>query len=148
MVLLDAGDARNADLIGEDTAELFAVIENSFGISLGDYSQLNGTTIRELAEIIDKKANFPTPDRCLSSVVFYQLRLAFVGGNASAWNTNYDAQKHSDPARKGQARESQARFFFQRPPMPLANPPVQQCVQRRGLTRLSRPALQEESRPL
>jgi hypothetical protein len=63
--------------LGEDTWELFEVIEDSFGIDLGDYHEICGMTVRELAEVICKKANYPIEDRCLSAVSFYRLRRAF-----------------------------------------------------------------------
>lgn len=73
MTLLDA-DIKQDPVLGEDTWELFELIEDSFGVDFGDYYALYGITVRELAEVIDKKANYPTEEKCLSSVVFYKLR--------------------------------------------------------------------------
>jgi hypothetical protein len=76
MTLLDA-DVQRDPVLGEDTWELFEVIEDSFGVDLGDYSAICGMTVRELAEVVYKKANYPTEDKCLSAVAFYRLRRAF-----------------------------------------------------------------------
>jgi hypothetical protein len=64
-------------VLGEDTWELFEVIEYSFGVDLGDYHEICGKTVSELAEVIQKNANYPTEDKCLSAVAFYRLRRAF-----------------------------------------------------------------------
>jgi hypothetical protein len=64
-------------VLGEDTWELFEVIECSFGVDLGDYNEICGVTVRELAEVIRKTANYPTEEKCLSAVAFYRLRRAF-----------------------------------------------------------------------
>jgi hypothetical protein len=63
--------------LGEDTWELFEAIDDSFGVNLGDYHEICGKTVRELAEIISTKANYPTNEKCLSAVTFYRLRRAF-----------------------------------------------------------------------
>jgi len=76
MTLLDA-DVKQDPVLGEDTWELFEVIEDSFGVDLGDFSALCGKTVSELAEVVSKKANYPTPQKCLSAVAFYRLRSAF-----------------------------------------------------------------------
>jgi hypothetical protein len=76
MTLLDA-DVQRDPVLGEDTWELFEVIEDSFGVDLGDYSAICGLTVSELAEVVYKKANYPTEDKCLSAVAFYRLRRAF-----------------------------------------------------------------------
>jgi hypothetical protein len=41
MTLLDA-DVQRDPVLGEDTWELFEVIEDSFGVDLGDYSRSAG----------------------------------------------------------------------------------------------------------
>jgi hypothetical protein len=76
MTLLDA-DVKPDPLLGEDTWELFEVIEDSFGVDLGDYSAVCGMTVSELAEVVSKKANYPAAEKCLSAVAFYRLRRAF-----------------------------------------------------------------------
>jgi hypothetical protein len=63
--------------LGEDTWELFEAIEDSFGVDLGDYHEICGMTVRELADVISRKANYPSGDKCLSAVTFYKLRRAF-----------------------------------------------------------------------
>jgi len=72
-----AGKTEFDPVLGEDTWELFEAIEDSFGVDLGDYHKICGMTVRELAEIISKKANYPTKETCLSAVAFYRLRRAF-----------------------------------------------------------------------
>ncbi|HKN22240.1 MAG TPA: hypothetical protein VJX73_12525 [Terracidiphilus sp.] len=64
-------------VLGEDTWELFEVIEDSFGVDFGDYHDICGITVGELATVICKKANYPTEDKCLSAVTFYRIRRAF-----------------------------------------------------------------------
>ena len=75
MTLLDADN--DPSVIGEDTWELFEVIEESFGVKLGNYFELAGITVGRLAERIDIQTAYPPSDGCLSSAVFYQLRRAF-----------------------------------------------------------------------
>ncbi|MGA2674819.1 MAG: hypothetical protein ABSE99_16500 [Terracidiphilus sp.] len=75
MTLIDA-DVKRDPVLGEDTWELFEVIEDSFGVDLGDYYAICGITLRELAELISRKANHPTEEKCLSAVAFYKLRRA------------------------------------------------------------------------
>jgi hypothetical protein len=75
MTLLDAD--KDPSVIGEDTWELFEVIEESFGVKLGNYFELAGITVGRLAERIDIQTAYPPSDGCLSSAVFYQLRRAF-----------------------------------------------------------------------
>jgi hypothetical protein len=75
MILLDADN--DPSVIGEDTWELFEVIEESFGVKLGNYFELAGITVGRLAERIDMRTAYPPFDGCLSSAVFYQLRRAF-----------------------------------------------------------------------
>jgi hypothetical protein len=76
MTLLDA-DVKQDPVLGEDTWELFEAIEDSFGVDLGDYNAICGMTVREIAELIFEKANYPAEDKCLSAVAFYSLRRAF-----------------------------------------------------------------------
>jgi hypothetical protein len=70
-------DVKHNPMLGEDTWELFEVIEDSFGVDLDDCHSLCGVTIRELAEVICRKANYPTEEKCLSADAFYRLRRAF-----------------------------------------------------------------------
>jgi hypothetical protein len=77
MTLLDAREQQSSSLIGEDTWELFEAIEESFGVDLGDYYELSGITIRELAQKIETLADYSDESTCLSSVAFYKVRRAF-----------------------------------------------------------------------
>jgi hypothetical protein len=77
ITLFDADEKATLDELGEDTCELFEAIETSFGITLGDYQDLIGMTVRELAVRICEKANYPNQEKCLSAVSFYRLRRAF-----------------------------------------------------------------------
>jgi hypothetical protein len=77
MTLLDADERQRESLVGEDTWELLATIEDSFAIQLGEYHGLLEVTVGELADRICKEADYPTPERCLSAVTFYRLRRAF-----------------------------------------------------------------------
>lgn len=74
MTLLDTD--KDAKAIGEDTWELFEVIEDSFGVELGDYYELAGITVGQLASRISEQASYAASDRCLSSAAFYRLRKA------------------------------------------------------------------------
>lgn len=76
MTLLDA-NVQQDPVLGEDTWELFEAIESSFAVDLGDYREMCGKTVKELAELINKKADYPAGDKCLSSVAFYRVRRAF-----------------------------------------------------------------------
>lgn len=77
MTLLDADLIERRNLVGEDTYHLFAAIENAFGISLGDYEAVLGSSVLELAERVAKESTYPKADRCLSSMMFYRVRHAF-----------------------------------------------------------------------
>lgn len=77
MTLLDADLKQRKDVLGEDTCELFATIEDSFGVSFPDYDALLGKSVQELAEWIANESTYPKADRCLSSVAFYKVRRAF-----------------------------------------------------------------------
>jgi hypothetical protein len=74
-MLLDA-DRRRHNEVGEDTWELFESIERSFGVNLGDFYDLAGIRVSELADKISSLADYPTREKCLSLVVFYRLRCA------------------------------------------------------------------------
>jgi hypothetical protein len=64
-------------LLGEDTRELFEVIEDSFAVDLGDYRALCGMTVKVIAGIICHEANYPPEEKCLPAVAFSRLRSAF-----------------------------------------------------------------------
>jgi hypothetical protein len=74
MTLLDARDPSSANQIGEDTCELFEAIEESFGVKLGDYHDLAGITIGDLAHRIETLAQYPAEEACLTLVAFFTLR--------------------------------------------------------------------------
>jgi len=77
-MLLDADEKIELDtVLGEDTFELFETIEDSFGVDLGDYHAFLGMTVRELAAEVNKRADYPDREKCLSAVSFYRLRSAF-----------------------------------------------------------------------
>jgi hypothetical protein len=71
MAMLDEEEA-----LGEDTLELLATIEESFGIRFPSYREVVGKNVRELAEHISG-SSWSRADQCPSSVVFYRLRHAF-----------------------------------------------------------------------
>lgn len=77
MALLDADEKFEHNQVGEDTWELFELIEQSFGVDLGNYYDLAGVSVGQLAEKISGLANFPVEDKCLSAGAFYKLRRAF-----------------------------------------------------------------------
>jgi len=74
MALLDAYNRGPESVVGEDTWDLFATIEEAFSVDLGDYHKLIGVTVSELVEQIHEKAEYPASEKCLSSVSFYRLR--------------------------------------------------------------------------
>jgi hypothetical protein len=79
MTLLDADQKIELDdVLGEDTWELFEVIEDSFGIDLGDYRSLCGMSVAELANKVRERTTYPVSEICLSAAAFYRLRRAFV----------------------------------------------------------------------
>lgn len=77
MTLLGSQNTQRSNEVGEDTWELFESIEESFGVQLGDYNNLAGTSILELSQRIEGQANFPGEDSCLSLVAFNRLRRGF-----------------------------------------------------------------------
>ena len=77
MTLLDADEKQRKGVLGEDTCELLATIEDSFGIRFPDYEAALGKSVWELAEYISNASEYPKADRCLSAVAFYRLRRAF-----------------------------------------------------------------------
>jgi len=77
MTLFDTQNTQGFNEIGEDTCELFEAIEQSFGVHLGDYDDLAGTSILELSQRIEGLAKYPVEESCLSLVAFNKLRKAF-----------------------------------------------------------------------
>src|SRR5580692_13042504 len=93
-MLLDA-DLNSDPALGEDTWELFQLIEDSFNVDLGDYNALCGKSIRELAHEISQKADFPNPNKCPSAVSFFRLRriLESFGINRSEMRPSSDLRQ-------------------------------------------------------
>jgi hypothetical protein len=77
-MLLDADRTRTSNELGEDTCELFELIEHSFGVQFGDYNGLLGKSVEEIAQLVAERSSFPPSERCLSQAVFYVFREAFV----------------------------------------------------------------------
>src|ERR1700723_796329 len=77
MTLLDADLMERRNVVGEDTYDLLAAIEDAFGINFQDYGAILGKSVLELAEHIANELPHPKADRCLSSVAFYKVRRAF-----------------------------------------------------------------------
>jgi hypothetical protein len=76
MILLEAD--KDPSLLGEDTCDLFALIEESFGISMGNYQDLVGKTVLEITECITKQSKHQPAECCLSMTAFYRLRAVFI----------------------------------------------------------------------
>jgi hypothetical protein len=78
MTLLDADLKPGSNKIGEDTWDLFAAVEESFGVDLGNYYELAGISVGDLADKICALANYPDETACLSAVAFFTLRQALT----------------------------------------------------------------------
>jgi hypothetical protein len=78
MVLIEAEKTQRLKLIGEDTSYLLCMIESSFGVKFTEDEFVKAKTIGELAQCIFSKLEHPLSEKCLSAVVFYQLRRTFV----------------------------------------------------------------------
>jgi hypothetical protein len=76
-MLLDTPTVDSSNELGEDTWELFELIEKSFGVTL-DYATLLGSSIRDIAELIAQQATKPRSEKCLTAAMFYLLRREFV----------------------------------------------------------------------
>ncbi len=61
---------------GEDTCELLATIEESFGIQFPDYREVVGKSVQELAAYIYGASEHLRAKECLSAITFYRLRRA------------------------------------------------------------------------
>lgn len=77
MGLLVADRIQRLELFdGEDASDLLRVIQESFGIEFTTDELAGSETVSQLSECISKRL---TPsERCLSAVVFYRLRRAFI----------------------------------------------------------------------
>src|SRR5271170_2526826 len=78
-MLLDTPKVDSSNELGEDTWELFELIEKSFGVTL-DYATLLGSSVRDIAELITQQSTGPSSERCLTAAMFYLLRREFVSG--------------------------------------------------------------------
>jgi hypothetical protein len=77
VTLLDADLKQLRNVLGQDTYELFALIEDSFGVAFPEYEALLGNSVQELTERLTSEPTYSKTDQCLSSVVFYKVRRAF-----------------------------------------------------------------------
>lgn len=78
-MLLDTPKIGSSSELGEDTWELFELIEKSFGVTL-DYAALLGSSVRDIAKLIAQQSTTPDSEKCLTAAVFYLLRREFVLG--------------------------------------------------------------------
>jgi len=77
--MLLAGDkVQRLRLFGEDSCELVSTIEQSFGMKFSEDELVQATTIGTLAHIVFAKSEHPVSPQCLSAVMFYKLRRAFI----------------------------------------------------------------------
>jgi hypothetical protein len=78
LTLLDADKAQRLELFGEDSRALLHVVQESFGIELTTDELVGAETVGMLCDCICGKLKQPLSERCLSAVVFYQLRQSFI----------------------------------------------------------------------
>jgi hypothetical protein len=78
MLLLDADKTQRLNLFGEDTCDLMRTIEVSFGVMFNEDELVEAKTIGELAGYISRKMQHPLSEKCLSTLVFYQVRRALI----------------------------------------------------------------------
>jgi hypothetical protein len=78
VTLLDVDVNQRQGILGEDTWELFAVIEESFDVNFGPYEEVVGKTVGELAKCISRESKYPLAEHCISSAVFYRMRRSFL----------------------------------------------------------------------
>jgi hypothetical protein len=74
MSLLNADVEMGPNDLGEDTWDLYQLIEDSFAVDLGDYHDLLEKSVNELADEIALRSNLPEGDACLTSATFYKVR--------------------------------------------------------------------------
>jgi hypothetical protein len=77
-MLLDADKVQRLQLFGEDSCDLVSTIEQSFGVMFSEDELDQATTIGTLARIVFVKLKHPVGPQCLSAVMFYKLRRAFI----------------------------------------------------------------------
>jgi len=78
MLLLGADKTQRLNLFGEDTCDLLRTIEASFGVMFSEDELVDAKTIGELAECISRKMQRPLSEKCLSALVFYQVRRTLI----------------------------------------------------------------------
>jgi len=76
--IFEADRLQRLSLIGEDTSDLLRSIEKCFDITFSTDDLVQATTVGKLAECISNRVEFPATDRCLSALVFYDLRRALA----------------------------------------------------------------------
>jgi hypothetical protein len=77
-MLLKGDRVERLRLFGEDSCELVSTIEQSFGIKLSEDDLVQAETIGTLADIVFAKVEHPVSPQCLSAVMFYKARRAFI----------------------------------------------------------------------
>ena len=79
MILLQTDRIRRLEEFeGEDTCLLVNVIQDSFGFEFTSDELVEADTVGRLADVISKRLPHPRSERCLSAIVFYRLRRAFI----------------------------------------------------------------------
>jgi hypothetical protein len=78
MTLVDADKVQRLELFGEDSYALVRVVQESFGIELTTDELIAAETVGALCGCVCGKLQHSLSERCLSDVVFYQLRQAFI----------------------------------------------------------------------
>lgn len=73
MSLLNADAEQSQDEIGEDTLDLFLLIQDSFGIEFDEADDIVGKSVAEIARCIQGKSD-SCNQGCLSAATFYLLR--------------------------------------------------------------------------
>ena len=64
--------------MGLDSVELLVKVEEKFGISISDPEAATIYTVGDLANSVFTKVNLSRNQKCLSQIVYYRLRYAFV----------------------------------------------------------------------
>jgi hypothetical protein len=77
-MFLQGDSVKRLRLFGEDSRELVSTIEQSFGIKLSEDDLVRAETIGTLADIVFAKLEHPVSSQCLSAVMFYKTRRAFI----------------------------------------------------------------------
>lgn len=77
-MLLESDKVQRLRLFGEDGCELVSTIEQSFGMKFSEDELVQATTIGTLAHLVFAKLEHPVSPQCLSAVMFYKLRRAFI----------------------------------------------------------------------